>query len=111
MINLALARKQNLDDITITIYKINELQMARDDIHSAMQKFGNSANKHLLREIGKFLPEIELELQKLWGFEENLNYYKFWNVPFCSCSKMDNEDVFPSGRYYINLECPVHGDK
>lgn len=109
MINLALARKQNLDDITI--YKINELQMARDDIHSAMQKFGNSANKHLLREIGKFLPEIELELQKLWGFEENLNYYKFWNVPFCNCAKMDCEDAYPSGRYYINLECPVHGDK
>ena len=45
------------------------------------------------------------------GFEENLNYYKFWNVPFCSCAKMDCEDAYPSGRYYVNLECPVHGEK
>lgn len=109
MINLALARKQCLDDITI--YKINEIQQARSNIHEAMQKMGNAANKHLLREIGKFLPEIELELQKLWGFEQNLNYYRFWNVPHCSCAKMDNDDSYPSGRYYVNLECPVHGEK
>lgn len=109
MINLALARKQNLDDITI--YKINEIQQARSSIHEAMQKMGNAGNKHLLREIGKFLPEIELELQKLWGFEQNLDYYKFWNVPYCSCAKMDNDDAYPSGHYYVNLECPVHGEK
>ena len=109
MINLALARKQGLDDITI--YKINEIQQARDNIHEAMQKMGNAGNKHLLREIGKFLPEIELELQKLWGFEQSLNYYRFWEVPFCSCPKMDCEDAYPSGRYYVNFECPVHGEK
>ena len=26
-------------------------------------------------------------------------------------AKMDCEDAYPSGRYYVNLECPVHGDK
>lgn len=107
MINLALARKQGLDDITI--YKINEIQQARNNIHEAMQKMGNAGNKHLLREIGKFLPEIELELQKLWGFEQNLNYYKFWEVPECTCSKLDSDDNFPYGPYYINDGCDIHG--
>jgi len=47
----------------------------------------------------------------LWKFEVNVDYYKFWNVPGCRCSVLDNEDAYPSGYYTINLDCPLHGEE
>ena len=109
MINLELAQRQNLNEAEI--FQIEQLHYARSLLHEAIQQAVAAGNVNVSRAIGKALPEIELELQKLWKFEQNLNYYKFWNVPTCVCSWLDNEDAFPSGYYVRNLSCPVHGDK
>lgn len=52
----------------------------------------------------------EKTLQKMWGFEDNETYIKFWQYPYCACPKMDNNDSYPSGHYYINGNCPIHGE-
>jgi len=107
MINLALVRKQGITDDAA--YRIMCLQQARDKIHTAMQMIGETGEKHILLEFATLLEAIESSLQKLWKFEQNPAYYKFWTVPFCECPAMDCEDNFPIGPYYINSECPVHG--
>lgn len=109
MINLRLARKQELSDETI--YKIMMLQEARDDIHKAMTLIGDTGEKELLQHFKEMLPAIETTLQKLWKFDIDPNFYKFWNVPCCMCPDMDNNDNFPIGPYYVNLDCPIHGEK
>lgn len=109
MINLALVRKQGITDDAA--YRIMYLQQARDKIHTAMQMIGETGEKHILKEFATLLPAIESSLQKLWKFEQNPAYYKFWTVPHCLCPGADCEDNYPIGPYYVNLECPVHGGK
>ena len=108
MINLELAAKQQLSEAEV--YKIEQLHYSRKLLHDAINQALSAGNKTVARAIAKALPEIELELQKLWKFEQNINYYKFWYVPHCKCSCLDNEDAFPSGYYVRNLSCPVHGE-
>lgn len=108
MINLKLVRKQELSDDAA--YRIMMLQEARGDIHKAMKLIGDTGEKELLKHFKELLPAIEATLQKLWKFDIDPSFYKFWNVPHCSCCKMDNNDNFPIGPYYVKLECPVHGE-
>lgn len=105
MINLALARKQGISDEAI--YKIMTLQQTRDMLHSSVEKC--YWNTNVARKYKPLLEQIELELQLLWGFEQNLNYYRFWEVPECTCAKLDNNDAFPTGHYSVNSNCPLHG--
>lgn len=107
MINLELAQKQNLNEAEI--FQIEQLHYARSLLHEAIQQAVSAGNVNVARSIAKALPEIELELQKLWKFKQNLGYYKFWHVPGCVCPCMDNEDRFPYGNYVISTDCPVHG--
>lgn len=107
MINLELAQRQNLNEAEI--FQIEQLHYARSLLHEAIQQAIAAGNVNVARSIAKALPEIELELQKLWKFEQNLGYYKFWYVPACVCPVMDNEDRFPCGNYVISTDCPVHG--
>ena len=109
MINLELAQRQNLNEAEI--FQIEQLHYARSLLHEAIQQAVAAGNVNVARSIAKALPEIELELQKLWKFKQDLNYYRFWEVPGCQCPSMDNSDAFPSGYYCINSSCPVHGDK
>ena len=106
MINLALVRKQGITDDAA--YKIMSLQQTRYMLHEAMKEC--SWNKNTLRQFPVLLETIETELQVLWGFEQNINYYRFWDVPGCSCAKLDSEDNFPYGPYCLNRGCNVHGD-
>lgn len=107
MINLELAAKQQLSEDEV--HKIEQLHYSRKLLHDAITNALAAGNQPVARAIAKALPEIELELQKLWKFEQNIDYYKFWLVPHCECSRLDNEDAFPSGYYVRNLSCPVHG--
>ena len=91
--------------------KINDLHQIRYDLHLALHNMDVYKYNHLAREIVKLLYDIEAELQRLWKFEVNVDYYKFWNVPGCRCSVLDNEDAYPSGYYTINLDCPLHGEE
>lgn len=107
MINLELAAKQQLSEDEV--YKIEQLHYSRKLLHDAIAQAIAAGNKTVARAIAKALPEIELELQKLWKFKQDIGYYKFWYVPGCSCSKLDSDDNFPYGPYYINDGCDIHG--
>lgn len=105
---MELARERGLDEKAIQA--IEKLHLERDKIHQTIKTEGSNGNLAGLKQIAAGLPEIELQLQRLWGFEENLNYYKFWLVPYCHCPRIDNEDNYPYGYYVINCGCPIHGN-
>jgi hypothetical protein len=52
----------------------------------------------------------QFDLQKKWGFPEDLRYHRFWELPRCECPRLDNEDAYPTGFYVINQNCPIHGE-
>lgn len=56
------------------------------------------------------LEQLEFLLQDAWKFPRNANFHRFWEMPHCTCPKMDNDDVYPSGYYVRNLSCPIHDE-
>lgn len=58
----------------------------------------------------KDLEQLEFLLQDAWKFPRDVNYHRFWEMPHCTCPKMDNDDAYPSGYYVRSLCCPAHGD-
>lgn len=102
--NLELAKHMNVS--TENIAKINDLHINRDDIESKI-KLAVTEN----RDVALLLAEWRLNeytLQRLWGFPENENYFREWNIPCCTCPKIDNEDRYPSNHYYYSGTCPIH---
>lgn len=66
-------------------------------------------NQDHLKSLKKEWTQNELEIQKAFGLEQNTKYHKFWRMIGCTCPKIDNEDNWPSGYYFINGNCPIHG--
>ena len=58
----------------------------------------------------KDLEHIEFLLQDAWKFPRDANFHRFWEVPHCSCPKMDSEDAQTWGYYVKSLCCPAHGE-
>jgi len=109
MINTNLATQRNISNEDIL--KLERLHVARDSLHYAIQQAYGAGSRKLVKAIADVLPMVEEELQKLWGFPVNSNYYKFWSAPMCSCAVMDNEDNYPHGYYTINNSCWLHGEE
>lgn len=103
-INPTLIKRQNIDSDGLKLIK--ELHKIKYSVLKQMEETDDSVK---LKELGKSITDIEFKLQKAWGFKEDINYHRFWDVPKCECPKMDNEDSYPSGHYVINQNCPVHG--
>ncbi len=49
-------------------------------------------------------------LQEAWGLKADENFHRFWDMSGCTCSKMDNNDSYPTGHYTYSSACSVHGD-
>lgn len=104
--NPKLVVKQNIS--AEDVEKINDLHEIREKFHTILQQLEESRHTELVYEIGQFLFKIEEELQRLWKFEVNTNYYRFWLVPTCNCPIMDNDDNYPYGPYYYSGHCRLH---
>jgi len=63
------------------------------------------------RKIVPLMEELEFRLQKVWKFEQDRNKHSWWfQVPHCTCPKIDNWEGCSVGRRIINSACPVHGE-
>ena len=107
--NPILVKRQGIDEESVR--QINVLHDVRESLHDCLASMNVHKYNSLASEIVKLLYDIEAELQRLWKFPVNPDYYKFWNVPGCECAKIDNEDAYPTGYYSINLNCPLHGEE
>ncbi len=63
----------------------------------------------LLRKYNEEYSYIQFDLQDAWLFPRDAKFHRFWEVPHCSCPKLDNEDRYPTGLYVINKACILHG--
>lgn len=59
----------------------------------------------------KKLTDIEFNIQTLYGIEEDIKFHRFWDVPKCTCPKIDNSLKYPNGGYSIDRKCPIHKNK
>lgn len=68
-----------------------------------------TTNQTKLKELAFFVEINEFTLQELWGFNRDKNWHKWFNVPKCTCPKMDNRERLGTDYTIINSNCPVHG--
>ena len=80
-----------------------------DELEALIEEGDASLSVEVNREIADKIEQLELNLQRLWGFPQDEEFHRYWlNIGSCSCPKMDNMDRLGYGRI-INLDCPVHG--
>ena len=104
MHNPKLADKQGLDQTTRDV--IDKLQLLRGFLEDSVVPEHPAAHKVDTYNIWL---ENERLLQKLWKFEQNDKFIKFWNFPACECPSMDNNERYPTGHYIMSESCPIHG--
>jgi len=79
-------------------YQVKE-QMTQTYDHSRLKMFAN------------MIKDIEFELQDLWDFERDYSMHDWFDVPKCTCPKLDNRDRKGTEFQIISLNCPIHGDE
>ena len=109
MINPHLVEEQELTDEDIE--EIRAFWNIRHSIEKDMESLDpqHKGNKVELKKLLKVWTENEFNLQEAWKFDKNADYHKWWHLPHCTCPKMDNDDNYPTGLYYMMGDCPYHG--
>lgn len=62
-----------------------------------------------LKILAKKVTQVEYALQQTWKFKKNRKFHRFWELPHCSCPKMDNQERWGSAYHIINQSCILHG--
>lgn len=103
ILNKSLIDKQNCWN---NVEKIKAAHLEKANIYEEIEQ---SDNIDYVRKVCiKKLTKIEFKLQKLWGFEKDARFHRFWETPKCQCPVLDNSDSYPY-RTIINSDCPLHG--
>jgi hypothetical protein len=100
--NLVNRQKVSADDVK----KIVRLQTIRKYFYDFIEL---SNDKEEIRRLDKIITQIEFQLQKLWGFPQDRNHHRWFDVPKCDCPKWDNADSLGSDFRMINPNCILHG--
>lgn len=107
----------------VNIKRVKELHEVANDIirllDRGVRKYekltsdsAKARNRKTMHILNQALEYTELQLQKEWGFEQDVNKHIWWLKPkSCTCPKLDNTDpvYFGAGKI-INADCPIHGE-
>ena len=107
-INPEMLIQQKISTESDTFKKLKEAQAERISIFYQMEL---TDDENLLAKLDSAFTANEFYLQNLWGFEENIDFHKFWEAPKCTCPKLDNNDQYPTGYYSYNQSCPIHKNR
>jgi hypothetical protein len=66
-------------------------------------------NKKLYESYVYAIEQIEFKLQELWGFTQNRDFHYWFDVPLCTCPKMDNRERYGTPYRIISGDCKLHG--
>ena len=105
-LNTRLAERQKLTAEDIELLKLSHIM--RDLIFKAMEA---TDDRDTLRKLAQRFETLEYMQQELWGFEKDKRFHRWFEVPKCSCPKLDNQDWIGSDHDIVSLNCIIHGGK
>jgi hypothetical protein len=105
-INPNLAQQQELTDLQID--QLKDLHIIRMQLYERIDYFLEADPNHIPALLIEYTSG-EYEMQRLWGFPEDSNYHRFWDIPACACPKMDNNERVGTEYTVISGGCPLHG--
>lgn len=88
--------------------KIKELFVIKFNYFLEMDKTEDSKE---LKKLEKKVWANEKLIMTNFNFKVDKNYFRFWEMPKCTCPKLDNIDYWGTGNQIYSLTCPVHGTK
>ena len=103
-LNSQLIEQQKVSEAGIA--KLKELHLERMMLEDEMSNTDDPVRLHVMAQERE---HIEFRLQRVWGFPENSDYHRWWEVPKCVCPWMDNSDNYPTKYRIVRGDCPVHG--
>jgi len=106
MVNVELAKERGLSEQTIA--EIRGRHIERDQIEQEMAS-RQPDDVIGLRRLFKRWRANEYALQVLWGFRKNKHLHRDFNLPHCTCPKMDNEDALGTPYRWVTERCVYHG--
>jgi hypothetical protein len=106
VVNPTLIMERNVSDSALE--RIKKLHLDRFNIKERMNETCDTGQ---LQMFANMIKDIEFELQDLWGFDRDHSMHDWYDVPKCTCPKMDNRERKGTGYQIVSLDCPIHGDK
>ena len=104
-LNSILAISQNL-----TQTDVDKLKRLHSIKNSVLKKMEETDIPSELKTLANDITIIEFDLQKAWGFPQDINKH-YWNsVPKCVCPEDDNRQYYGTEYKIVNSSCPVHGN-
>lgn len=104
-LNEKLAERQGVTDQEMI--NLVDLHQEKLSIFSQMEAISDRAE---LRRMAGLVEGIEFEMQKNWHFPQDATFHEWYNVPNCTCPKMDNEDRRGTSYRVVDAKCPIHGE-
>jgi hypothetical protein len=105
-LNSSLVKEQKLSQQKITkLLKLHFLQAAAKDLMDHVE------NVKMLPKLAAVIEDLNFQMQELWGFNRDADFHHWYEVPRCTCPKMDNKDRFGTNQRIYSSECPVHNKK
>jgi len=102
-----LVEKQKVTPDQLEALKLSHL--VRDHLFEEAKKVLREPLK--LKLLAVLFDHLETEQQKLWNFEPNSNFHRFFDFPGCKCPKLDNADRLGTRYKIFQEDCPIHGWK
>ena len=86
---------------------IKELFQKKFKLFSRMER---SKKQKTLMDLAELVWLNEQEIMKAFNFEVNKNFFRFWEMPGCTCPHMDNQERWGLDHGFIHSgDCPIHG--
>lgn len=103
VINEALLYTMGVSDERLDVIRASHVE--RLHIFAQMEV----AEKTDLLRLAHEFDNLEFRQQKLWGFAQDCNYHRWFDVPHCGCSNRFNADLIGTPMRIVSLNCEVHG--
>lgn len=91
-----------------TVETVEKLKQVHYERMGVIKRMEETDDPVALQVLNKSIIEIDFKLQELWGFPQDPNYHRWWEVPKCKCPKLDNSDNYGTKYRIIRGDCPVH---
>lgn len=104
-LNSRLAARQNVSDDQLQALRASHvIRRTIFDLAKA-----NIDHPTTLQMLARVFDNLENEQQELWNFGADPNFHRFFDMPGCTCPRMDNEDRLGTPHKVHDSTCPIHG--
>jgi hypothetical protein len=98
-----LVLKQNINDEQL--FSLKEIHIKKYLIAKQIE-FSNKIKEQ--KELAKKFHIVEFELQRAYGYKEDAEFHKFWELPKCICPKKYNDNLIGKKGKIKDPHCHIH---